>query len=665
MAGAAFESLPRDGAGRRFDRRVFFDDFRSFPPGPVPADYTPTREYHFFMPGRSKVWQEGTLVGAWRPKERWHAVEIDGESALEQVTHTGPVPAMFVAQPWELGDGLVRAGLRPLSSKGRCGLVFDYRDALHFRALLFRDGALQLVDVENDIWETLDEAPAAADADRRYVLSVRLEGGQVRAEAAADGDGERWILTGRRPQGAAGRVGLLADAPARFYSVEILADEGEVKRARRRRSADEAAAEEARRRLPKPKLDRVIETPGFGTGKALRFGDLDGDGRLEIVIAQHERKVVKDSYAMITCLTAVDLDGRVIWQNGRPSGSHPLPTNDLPVQVHDIDGDGCAEVICARDFRLQILDGRTGRVKRETPTPRARHEDAFDRIPGDCIHLCDVRGLGRPQDILIKDRYHSVWLFDDQLNYLWSADGRTGHFPLSYDFNGDGRDELVIGYSMHSADGELLWDLGLGDHADALGILRHNDGRPFIVIAAGDEGFLFADIGGRIFHHERTGHVQTVNAGNFRPERPGLELVTITYWRQPGILSIYDETGRLLHRSQPCPVGSHIQPVNWSGDGSELILFSASASHPGLLEGRGRSVLHLPDDGHPELCCAALDLLGDPRDEIVAWDKERIFIYTQDEPFAGDRVYAPSRPALYNASNYRCEISLPGWRAAG
>ena len=35
-------------------------------------------------------------------------------------------------------------------------------------------------------------------------------------------------------------------------------------------------------------------------------------------------------------------------------------TADLPFQVYDIDNDGADEVIVSRDFKLMILNGRTG-----------------------------------------------------------------------------------------------------------------------------------------------------------------------------------------------------------------------------------------------------------------------------------------------------------------
>lgn len=46
----------------------------------------------------------------------------------------------------------------------------------------------------------------------------------------------------------------------------------------------------------------------------------------------------------------ITLDGKVLWQLGRPDPRNGLLTNDTPFQIHDIDGDGKNEVILVRDF---------------------------------------------------------------------------------------------------------------------------------------------------------------------------------------------------------------------------------------------------------------------------------------------------------------------------
>ena len=59
----------------------------------------------------------------------------------------------------------------------------------------------------------------------------------------------------------------------------------------------------------------------------------------------------------------------------------------------------------------------------------------------------------------------------------------------------------------------------------------------------------------------------------------------------------------------------------------------------------------------------AIGFLGtaDQRDEIIVWDQNEVWIYTQDRPFAGERIYAPKRNPEYNESNYRTTVSMPAW----
>jgi hypothetical protein len=102
-------------------------------------------------------------------------------------------------------------------------------------------------------------------------------------------------------------------------------------------------------------------------------------------------------------------------------------------------------------------------------------------------------------------------------------------------------------------------------------------------------------------------------------------------------------------------------PLNWKGDGQEYWILSPNPVHGGAFDGWGRRVLRFPADGHPDLCAAALDLTGDCRDEIVVWDPWEIWIYTQSDSQKSGKLYQPKRNPLYNESNYRANVSLPGW----
>jgi rhamnogalacturonan endolyase len=102
--------------------------------------------------------------------------------------------------------------------------------------------------------------------------------------------------------------------------------------------------------------------------------------------------------------------------------------------------------------------------------------------------------------------------------------------------------------------------------------------------------------------------------------------------------------------------------VNWRDDGQKFILLSANAKEGGMVDGHLRRLVMLPDDGHPDLTTNVLNVTGDARDEIVVWDQNRVWIYTQDRPFSGTRIYAPIRNPDYNESNYRINVSLPHWK---
>jgi len=71
-------------------------------------------------------------------------------------------------------------------------------------------------------------------------------------------------------------------------------------------------------------------------------------------------------------------------------------------------------------------------------------------------------------------------------------------------------------------------------------------------------------------------------------------------------------------------------------------------------------VLVFDDDGHPDMCNAVLDITGDCRDEVVVWDPNEIWVYTQDDSGKKGRLYKPLRNPLYNYSNYQATVSVPG-----
>ncbi|MEC5398403.1 hypothetical protein [Uliginosibacterium sp. H1] len=656
--------------------QIFSDSFSQFSIGPFPYDpkHSAIGEYHYWpVQGFKGAWHDPIVYYGWLGPS-WIVTEDEGRKFMEQTR-----PQVAITDHWPLmvaGDTSWRdyrfaASVRPLSTASHVGIVFRYTHGRRYYFLGFEGGHLRLLKRDQEDIVELAAVPFPCDCDRHYVLGIDCIGDSLRASV----DGKP-VLEVRDGSYLDGKVGLSARMPAQFTDVSV-----EMNKAahvawikQRDGAAIDLAAERAL--YPQPRLCKTIDLKNFGTGRQIRFGHLTGGDTMHIVLAQHQKRGYKDAYAHISCLTAIDLDGNVLWQRGEPSSEpdHAIVSCDMPLQLYDIDGDGADEVIVARDFKLMILDGATGAVRRSIPTPLSTAEDsslwslphkkhAFDRVNVDAIRIANFRGLPQPRDILIKDRYSRLWAYDDQLNLLWHFhEGITGHFPYTADVNGDGRDETFVGYHLVDANGKLLWTLPVPtDHTDEILIGRWNPEvrAQQIGIASGDEGFMIASLEGEILKKHMIGHVQRMSVGNYRPDLPGLEISVTTYWGYQGIVYLFDCKGELLDAFEPTSNGHLITPVNWSGDGHDLRLLNGSVKDGGLVDGHGRVVVRFPDDGHPALCAEVLDLTGDARDEIVLWDTQRMYIYTQDRPASVAEASRPLKYPHYNASNYRGEFHYP------
>jgi hypothetical protein len=604
--------------------------------------------------------------------DAWVAGDEDGKPYLEQhLAADAPQFSfpIFLTGASEWSSYAVETRVRPLALDGMAGVVFRYHTNRHYYLFALTGGdtarlALHLP-LETALrvpqWKELGSARFPYVTTRYYQLRVENDGPRMRAYV----DG-KLVLEAEDNEIPQGKAGVIAGVPARFQDFAVTASDSVKAQIVKRIAARDAELEKLRASNALPKLWKKFDTPGFGAGRNIRFGDLDGDGVPDMLIAQNIPRVRGDAFDAISCLTAVTLDGSVLWQLGRPDARNGLLTNDTPFQIHDIDGDGRNDVVLVRDFKLQILDGATGKVKRWVWMPKAPagKDRPYELVSGDSIVFLNVSGNKDRHELLVKDRYQNFWVFNNQLELLWQGQEQTGHYP--YPFDVSGRDQVAIGYSLWTHDGKSLWSQGsaLKDHAD--GVMIGNlsgdpKAEPRVYASGSDEGFLIFDMEGRILKHVRVGHNQSPSVARFRPDLPGLQYMSVNFWRNPGIVTLFDWEGNILAQEEPIHTGSPMLPVNWRGDGQEFALLSGNIKEGGMIDGRLRRVVMFPDDGHPDLAANALDLTGDQRDEIVLWDQNRVWIYTQDRPFEGRRIYAPARNPDYNESNYRTNVSLPNW----
>jgi len=638
------------------------DDFSSLKPGLFSSGVVGAHaEYHYLA---ATAPQDNWVVSSFRSngsQRAWRVIRDAHGPAMAQTYTSTRAEAVYTHPLVIAGDPLWRdytltVIFTPSEPALQSGVVFRYQNdrCYYFFGVLGDRVLLKSVNHATSFRgateNLLAEHPFRFEPDRELTATVTVHGDSITATL---GD---VTLTARDSTFASGKIGLLSDAPALYRHVRVTADPASAAAFHTARAAADADEFRLQTENPKPVLWKKISTDNFGTGRQLRFGDLDGDGILDILVVQVKRHGPKDRNSEVGCLTALTLDGRKLWQIGEEDLWNDVLTNDVAVQLADLDGDGRAEVIYAKDQQLTIADGLTGRTLRQIPTPPNAARPPYNKTPrtlGDAIALANFRGLSSPRDILLKDRYTNFWVYTDQLELLWQGRGNLGHFPHTTDIDGDGRDELYLGYSLYDHDGTLLWSREdvLTDHADGVAMIDL-DGDPatppIFINAASDEGMLFLDHQGNILRHHYIGHVQNPSTANYRDDLPGLETYTMNFWANQGIVHLFDARGELVHSFEPCQHGSMMLPVNWTGRSEEFFLLSTN-------------FFFFPADGHPDLASAVLDLTGDCRDEIVTWDASEIWIYTQDDNPKPGRLYRPRRNSLSNESNYSAAVSLPAW----
>ena len=668
-----------------YDSQLAFCDFSKLKPGKF-GDFAAKGfpEYHYVP----RQFTDGWEIVNNRGPEEWKVFESDGKHSLNYMgfnktewTNGFTYPILCYGDIlWK--DYTLEVTLTPLDRSDLNGIVFRYNDGRHYYlfglekgdsvTLRYRDGEKGF---REDGWHELAAGRYPTDPMKSYKLRIEAAGTKIRC--LIDGR-EIFNVTDDRYSG--GKIGLFATSPVVFHEVSVKASEREKDEYLAEKASLETELKSLRAENPQPVVWKKISTKGFGVARAMRLGDLDGDGRLDFLLVQN-MPFFGSNYNQITCLTALDNDGKMLWQYGIPDPEHAWVTYDVAVQIHDLDGDGKTEVVMAQGQWIKVLDGRTGKEKARYPVPSSailpeekswleyKHYYRRDLLPYlnvDCISFADLRGTGKPHDVIIKDRHTRLWVYTNKFELLWTASANLGHFPFFHDSNKDGRDDVYIGYTRFDPDGKIIWSLDsqMGEHSDGICVGDFTlAGRPDNVFIGGsDDGVLLLDDNGKILKHHRVGHAQTPSVGQFRPDIPGLEFCNINYWGEPGLITLYNCSGDEITNFELIHAGSPVQPVNWKGDGTEFIFLSPNKVEGGLVDGWGRRVVMFPDDGHPDLAWMVHDITGDPRDELIVWDLKSMWIYTQGLPFTGTKVYKPVRPPLYNESNYATVFSWPAWR---
>ncbi|HRU06535.1 MAG TPA: hypothetical protein P5137_12265 [Candidatus Brocadiia bacterium] len=617
------------------ERIVFRDDFTSYPVAPMMkaglledrfGPWTQTSHHYSWHSKRVPHYHATTLP--------WRVIETAEGRCLEQPEVWPNVVVCAGDAAWE--DYTLETEVTPLS-RGRCGVLFRYQTSRRNYYLAFENGkTLSLYRREDD--ELILLRSVACRYKTRAPQRVRVALAGERIKVFVDR-----LLRFSVSDGVLrhGKIGLRTDAPARYGAVSVRMDKTAQALVERNQRDTAALIRRKSAALPRPKV--VHEIPISAPADYFHMDDLDGDGKPEVVFLEQE--VLGPDNTRVASLGAMTLDGGILWREGRPAKSCYPVHSDVAFNIGDVNGDGRKEILVTREGMLQIVDSSNGRVLNETPTPPARYgSKEVPHIIGDSILLADLAGKGRRTDILLKDRYTNIWAYDSRLRLLWTRALNTGHYPRAGDINGDGREEVMAGYSMLSADGETLWTVPGSDplrnyypgpeHADSLWIGRFDGtaGGPVrVAMAASDMGFLLLDaVTGRLLVQDKCGHAQHLAIAPFRRDLPGCQFIVGCFWGNPGIMTVYDHEGRKLRQKEIPPLGL-VVPLDWTGDGT---IHALNARTLEVVDDELDVVLRLSP--RKAACKNARpvtgDFLGLGRDQVAVRDEKRIALLAADLP---------------------------------
>lgn len=651
-------------SGNVIQTTVFKDGFEELRTGMYPARFEDDPAI-YFKPERGKLgaWKVATHFRHDGFEQAWE-IRREGDANYLAQTFTNldeqneplslTIHPMMVAGDSLWRDCTIEAEFTPLHKFDKCGIIFKYRnpsDYLYFGIegnIVTLKRVLPSVTPLRPIEMTLDSRPLVWTPGDRFTATITLRRNKVFTIL-----NDSINMNAENLPNQSGKIGLVADLPSKFHRVEVKLLKGEQRKLARKKRQLQRRMNLQLSDHPEMVRWKQFETPGFGTNQNIRLGDLTGDGNKEFLFVQPDA-----GGTHIAGMSAMDLNGEILWRYGAAEREVPASGPELPVQIRDMDSDGSREVIFASEGFMHWLSGTTGEVVRRVPLPEG--------VEVRTITFGDLTGSGEDNYMVLSDRTSWLLVFDDQMELKWKREASSGSQPLLFDLNGDNRSEVMMGYSVYDPEGVLLFDVGkyIGDRCNGVTVdtLRDKGSKiPALIYAAGDWGLHYFDFNGNLLKQKVMGHVNYASVGNFDAELHGLEVMTSNSWGSEGLVHMVNRNGEVTSNFMSACGVIRCRPVNWKGDGEEFIMTVADSIEGGLINAIGQLAVAFPDDGHPTSCYLVQDLMGDARDELIVWDPGQLWIYTQqDNPRMG-KTYAPRRFPLYNHSMYQMGRSAPGW----
>ena len=411
---------------------------------------------------------------------------------------------------------------------------------------------------------------------------------------------------------------------------------------------------------------------------AFRVGDFNGDGRNEVLFVQtagaHANEAFDPRFPEVQgyktgvedqelfCLTLTDGEGNILWQVGEPWAlERPFSWNGSNFcEVVDLDGDGQVEVMFVHRAELMIYKGATGALYRRHKLPhsgfyfaRAVRSDHSGRyhIFTKSVTTSATHSYGNPSLLL-----------DHAFNVVWEQEVEgAGHGGNTADVDGDGLDELLIGFSLFDHDGTPLWShspMSENDHLDDSVIADiDGDGRFEFALAHDGHDAVVHNADGTERFRVAMHHCQNIWSGKFFEAEPGLQLAFVDKAigkAEDRTAAVVSADGRELSRHRTM---GYYSVIGWPTDlGTQSLIRLEWPVEPDAdrrvlwVDPTGRELARLkvrenfydrfqkygldtfPGRGRYFGTChtaAVGDLDGDGRDEFLITDRERVWVFQQ------------------------------------
>ena len=454
-----------------------------------------------------------------------------------------------------------------------------------------------------------------------------------------------------------------------------------------------------------------LSSPGDYEANDATPGDLDGDGRYEIVLKwqpYNAKDNLESGVTDNTYLEGLELDGTSLWRIdlGRNirSGAHYTQ-----MSVYDFDGDGRAELAVktapgtrdgtgaylnmgpaandddGADYRngdgyvlsgpeyLTVFDGQTGAELATVgyPVPRGNVADwgdtfgnRLDRYNSGVAMVTDSgsSATGRPSIIRQRGYYTrmtvsalnwrdgqltTAWIFDSNDSGNGAAAGQGDHSAMAADMDGDLAQEINTGATTIGSDGTLRCTTGRG-HGDAQHVGE-------LVIGQGISVFtVYEGAGGYGVYNGNTCDPYVEVLGG---DDNGRGVAEDIFPGNPGAEFWSATSSSLMSCADGSNVGTEPSSQNfliyWDADESRELQDGASITKYGggtLLNASGCS----GNSGTRNTPCLTADLVGDWREELVVreTDNSALRVYTTTNVTAR-RIYT-----LMHDPTYRMQVSF-------